>query len=197
MCSESRERANLPPRLARLDKTNWATYTAVNMKREPQDVMIQSTDRARRRRGRRFVLFIALTFLALPSRAHASMFHGETLDSVANAIAWFALIIAPPVLITVFLLVHILPEKIAHKRHHPQLGAIKCLCLLSLVFGGLLWPIAWLWAYSKPVLHKMAYGTDVDESHEKPDGEKFATTELKQLRARVAELEAQIKRGKA
>jgi hypothetical protein len=31
---------------------------------------------------------------------------------------------------------------------------------LSLVFGGLLWPIAWLWAYSKPVVHKMAYGTD-------------------------------------
>jgi hypothetical protein len=24
----------------------------------------------------------------------------------------------------------------------------------------LLWPIAWLWAYSKPVFYKMAYGTD-------------------------------------
>jgi len=71
--------------------------------------MIRSTDSARRRRARRFVLFIALTFLAVPSRAHASMFHGETLDSVANVIAWFALIIAPIVLIAVFLLVHILP----------------------------------------------------------------------------------------
>jgi hypothetical protein len=29
------------------------------------------------------------------------------------------------------------------------------------VFGGLLWPLAWLWAYSKPVMYKMAYGTDV------------------------------------
>ena len=48
-------------------------------------------------------------------------------------------------------MVHILPEKIAHKRHHPQFEAIRTLCLLSLVFGGLLWPIAWLWAYSKPV----------------------------------------------
>src|SRR5436305_14699486 len=108
------------------------------------------------------------------------MFHGETLDSVAKVIACFALIIAPIVLITVFLVVHILPEKVAHKRHHPQLGAIKCLCLLSLVFGGLLWPIAWLWAYSKPVLHKMAYGTDVDHSHEQTGGEKSATTELEQ-----------------
>src|SRR5437899_10149149 len=195
MRSESRERANLPPRLARLDKTNWATYTAVNRKLEPQDVMIQSTDSARRSRARRFVLFIALTFLALPSRAHASMFHGETLDSVANVIAWFALIIAPIVLITVFLMLHILPEKVAHKRGHPQLGAIKCLCLLSLVFGGLLWPIAWLWAYTKPVLHKMAYGTDVDDSHKNTGGES-ASSELEQLRARVAELEAQI-RGKS
>src|SRR5215217_1431857 len=153
----------------------------------------QSTDGQRQFRARRFIPLIALTFLALPSRANASMFHGETLDSVANVIAWFALIIAPIVLITVFLMLHILPEKVAHKRHHPQLGAIKCLCLLSLVFGGLLWPIAWLWAYTKPVLHKMAYGTDVDHPHEPTGGEESATSELEQLRARVAELEAQIK----
>ena len=125
------------------------------------------------------------------------MFHGETLDTIANVIAWFALIIAPPVLIGAFLMVHIIPEKIAEKRRHPQLGAIKCLCFLSLVFGGLLWPIAWLWAYSKPVLHKMAYGTDVDDSHEKPVGKTSAISELEQLRARVAELEADIKGGKA
>src|SRR5207245_7199759 len=137
-------------------------------------------------------LFVALTFLALPSHAHASFLHGETLDTVANVIAWFAFIIVPPVLIVAFLAVHIIPEKVAEKRRHPQLGAIKCLCLLSLVFGGLLWPIAWLWAYSKPVLHKMAYGTDVDESHEHPGGQKSATSELEQLRARIAELEAQI-----
>ena len=197
LCVRNAENGNLPPRLARLDKTNWATYTAMNMKREPQDVMIQSTDNPRPCRGRHFVPLIAFAFLAVPSRAHASMFHGETLDSVANVIAWFALIIAPPVLITVFLLVHILPEKVAEKRRHPQLGAIKCLCLLSLCFGGLLWPIAWLWAYSKPVLHKMAYGTDVDDSHEKPGEEKSAISELEQLRARVVELEAQIKGGKA
>ena len=125
------------------------------------------------------------------------MFHGETLDTVAGAIAWFAFIIVPPVLIGVFLLVHILPEKIAEKKHHPQLGAIKCLCLLSLCFGGLLWPIAWLWAYTKPVLHKMAYGTDVGDSHGKPVGKTSAISELEQLRTRVAELEAEMKGGKA
>ena len=162
-----------------------------------QQSAMQSAASARRHRYGHLVPLIAFAFLALPSRAHASFLHGETLDSVANVIAWFALIIAPIVLIAVFLLVHILPEKVAHKRGHPQLGAIKCLCLLSLVFGGLLWPIAWLWAYTKPVLHKMAYGTDVDHPHEPTGGEESATTEIEQLRARVAELEAQIRGGKA
>ncbi len=64
-----------------------------------------------------------------------------------------------------FWLVHILPEKIAHKRHHPQKDAIQTLCLLSLVFGGLLWPIAWLWAYTKPVSYRLAYGTDKSDEY--------------------------------
>ena len=109
--------------------------------------------------------------LAAPTHAHASIFQGETLDAIANGIAWVVLVIAPIIGIAVFWLVHILPEKIAHKKKHPQTHAIQCLCLLSLCFGGLLWPIAWLWAYTKPVLHKMAYGTDVDESLAHHDAE--------------------------
>jgi CBS domain containing-hemolysin-like protein len=148
---------------------------------------------SKRRAG---ALALAALMFAAPTRAHASFLHGDTLDSVANGIAWFALILVPIVAVTVFLLVHVMPEKIAHKKGHPQTGAIQCLCLLSLVFGGLLWPIAWLWAYTKPIGYKMAYGTDkVDHDH--PPDEKSATSELEQLRARVAELEAQIKGGKA
>ncbi|HEY5806746.1 MAG TPA: DUF3302 domain-containing protein [Povalibacter sp.] len=95
--------------------------------------------------------------------AHASLFSGDTLDAVANVLSWVVLVIAPVIAISVFWLVHILPEKIAEKRRHPQLKAITTLCLLSLAFGGMLWPLAWLWAYTKPVMYKMAYGTDVDE----------------------------------
>jgi CBS domain containing-hemolysin-like protein len=166
------------------------------MKPEITKASCQSTDGPLRFRAKCLIPFIAFAILAVPSRAQASFLHGETLDTVADVIAWFAFIIVPPVLIVAFLAVHIIPEKIAEKRHHPQLGAIKCLCFLSLVFGGLLWPIAWLWAYSKPVLHKMAYGTDVDRSHEKPIGKESAIKELEQLRARAAELEAEIKGGK-
>jgi CBS domain containing-hemolysin-like protein len=107
----------------------------------------------------------ALVALAACVPAHASMFSGETLDAVANGVAWVALIVGPIVAIVVFWLVHILPEKIAEDRKHPQAKAIQTLCILSLFFGGLLWPLAWLWAYSKPVLYRMAYGTDVAEDH--------------------------------
>lgn len=110
------------------------------------------------RRHSAAILVLAALGAARP--AHASLFSGDTLDAVANVLAWIVLFIAPVIAISVFWLVHILPEKIAEKRHHPQLSAIKTLCLLSLVFGGLLWPLAWLWAYSRPVFYKMAYGTD-------------------------------------
>jgi hypothetical protein len=101
---------------------------------------------------------VAAILAATPALAS----HGspETVDKIADVLTWVVIVIVPIVGVTVFWLVHILPEKFAHKRHHPQTEAIQVLCLLSLVFGGLLWPIAWLWAFSKPVLYKMAYGTD-------------------------------------
>lgn len=103
-----------------------------------------------------------LIALGLSQPAHASLFSGETLDLVADILAWIVLVVAPIIAIGVFWMVHILPERIAEKRHHPQAPAIKTLCLLSLFFGGLLWPLAWLWAYSKPVLYKIAYGEDTE-----------------------------------
>jgi CBS domain containing-hemolysin-like protein len=149
------------------------------------------------RPGRRpKVWWVAGAMLALlPSPAHASLFEGETLDKICDVMSWIVLFLAPVIGIVIFLLIHILPEKIAEKRQHPQAGAIQCLCLLSLVFGGLLWPIAWLWAYSKPVLYKMAYGTD-KVAH----GETAATSaptppeteEIRRLRQRVRELEARV-----
>jgi len=157
-------------------------------------------DIPRRRVLRACLWLILLAALLRPSSAHASLFHGETLDAIANGISWVVLVIAPIIGIVLFWLVHILPEKIAHKKKHPQTRAIQCLCLLSLVFGGLLWPIAWLWAYSKPVLHKLAYGTDVDESLAHDDHGTTAvaeTSEVERLRARVAQLEKQITGGRA
>ena len=137
----------------------------------------------------------AIVALALlPTTAYAGHPSGALLDTISNVLAWVVLIFAPIIGIAVFLLIHILPEKIAEKKHHPQLDAIKTLCLLSLVFGGMLWPLAWLWAYSKPVIYKLAYGTDKaphgEEGQTAPTpSEAVESVELQQLRQRLAELE--------
>ena len=168
------------------------------MKRDAKNVDIQTIAKARGHYGRRFAPLIAFAVLALPTRAHASLFQGETLDAIANGISWVVLIIGPIIGIAIFWMVHILPEKIAEKRRHPQAKAIQCVCLLSLCFGGILWPLAWLWAYTKPVLHKMAYGTDVGEPH--GHGSEALTEEQKEiekLRTRVAELEAKTRSGRS
>lgn len=103
--------------------------------------------------------------LALPNAAQASFLPPEAMDTAATYIAWFVIIVMPIGGIILFWMVHVLPEKIAEKRHHPQKDAIHTLCLLSLLFGGLLWPLAWLWAYMKPVSHQLAYGTDKHEDY--------------------------------
>jgi CBS domain containing-hemolysin-like protein len=100
----------------------------------------------------------------------------------------------PLVGVVIFWLVHILPEKFAHKRHHPQTDAIQVLCLLSLVFGGLLWPLAWLWAFTKPVGYRMAYGTDkhedyYDEMAEKHGAGALSPQEIRLLAADLAAME--------
>ena len=103
---------------------------------------------------------LALAGLAFSPSALASFLPPEMMDTAAMGLAWFVIVAVPIGGIVLFWMVHVLPEKIAHKRNHPQTQAIQVLCLLSLVFGGMLWTIAWLWAYSQPVLYKMAYATD-------------------------------------
>jgi hypothetical protein len=134
-------------------------------------------------------LLVAMWLLAVPSTAHASLMSPEMEDTVAKWIAIFALFFVPVALIVAFWMVHILPEQIAHKRHHPQFEAIRTLCLLSLVFGGLLWPIAWLWAYTKPVGYKIAYGTDKHPDYFKEKGLPDPANPAADIRERLATLE--------
>lgn len=123
---------------------------------------------------------LLLSLLLLPGLAEASFLSGEALDTAADVISWFVLIAVPIGGIYLFWMVHILPEKIAEKNGHPQKEAIHMLCMLSLVFGGLLWPFAFLWAKSKPVFYKLAYGVDKLEK------------EMHDDEARIAKLEAEL-----
>lgn len=151
-----------------------------------------------RRRGRSLAL-AALTWaaLVLPSASHASFLPPELMDTAAFYIAWFVIIVIPIGVIVLFWLVHVLPEKIAHKRHHPQKDAIQTLCLLSLAFGGLLWPLAWLWAYTKPVSYRLAYGTDKGDGYFVEMAEEAAAGKLpaRDLRHLIEELDAIAARG--
>lgn len=121
---------------------------------------------------------LAAAAFAFPQSVRASFLPPEMMDTAAMYLAWFVIILVPIGGIVLFWLVHILPEKIAHKRHHPQRDAIQMLCLLSLVFGGLLWPIAWLWAYTKPAGYRLAYGTEKHEDYFHEMGEKAQAGEL-------------------
>jgi CBS domain containing-hemolysin-like protein len=125
------------------------------------------------------------------------MFSGEALDKVADVMAIVVLIVVPVVAVVVFWLVHVLPERFAEKRHHPQAAAIQTLCLLSLVFGGLLWPIAWLWAFTRPVAFKAAYGTEKHESYHEEMGEQAKAGKLtpEQVHHLRTELDAMAAKG--
>jgi CBS domain containing-hemolysin-like protein len=141
------------------------------------------------------LLFASLAYALAAPPARASFLSGEMLDTAADILAIVVLFLVPIVGIVVFWIVHVLPEKIAEKRHHPQTAAITTLCLLSLVFGGLLWPIAWLWAFTKPVVHRMAYGTDkhedfFEEMAEKHREGKLLREEAFHLREELEAMEA-------
>jgi hypothetical protein len=130
-----------------------------------------------------------------PAAAHASFLSGDALDTAANALSWVILFLVPAVVIAIFWYVHILPEVIAEKRHHPQKDSIKVLCILSLFFGGMLWPFAWLWAYTKPVAYRAVYGSEKHDDYYLAMGEKarlgtITLAELAQIRDELAEMAA-------
>lgn len=138
---------------------------------------------------------LACAALLLPLAAHASFLAGEALDTAANWLSWFVLFLVPVVAIGGFLFVHVLPEKIAEKRQHPHKDSIKVLCILSLFFGGMLWPIAWLWAYTKPVGYRAIYGSEKHDDYYLELGEealagKLPPEDVEHLRIELAAMQA-------
>ena len=93
-------------------------------------------------------------------------------EKIADVMVWVVIVVVPLAAVYVFWSIHVLPEVFAERHQHPQKKAIQVLCILSIVFGGLLWPFAWLWAFTKPVGYKAAYGTDKhDDFFLTPDGQ--------------------------
>jgi CBS domain containing-hemolysin-like protein len=141
-------------------------------------------------------LAVATAATVVAPAANAVFLSGEALDTAADVVSWIVLLVVPAIVIVLFWIVHVLPEKIAHKRHHPQRAAIQTLCLLSLFFGGLLWPIAWLWAYTKPVGYKLAYGTDKHEDYFDEQQQKLQLKSLPEADLQKLEHELDVMRAR-
>ena len=65
------------------------------------------------------------------------------MDWVALGLVIFGLFLV----ITVFLIAHEIPYKVAKQRDHPHIDAIHAACWISVFTGGLIWPLTLIWSY--------------------------------------------------
>jgi hypothetical protein len=89
----------------------------------------------------------------------------------------FAFIVFGVLLIAVVVIVVTLgslPGQIAHKRGHPQAAAITVAGWLGLVTGGILWPLALIWAFLKPAA-EIPTGVPLSAPREQPAGKEVAS----------------------
>jgi Protein of unknown function (DUF3302) len=74
-------------------------------------------------------------------------------DSSFGALDAFAFIVfAVLIFVGVIIVVNLgkLPGQLARKWNHPQASAINAMSWIGIATGGLLWPVAFIWAFTKP-----------------------------------------------
>ena len=82
----------------------------------------------------------------------------------------FALIILfvlAAVVIAAFIALGMLPGKIAHSRNHPQAEAINMCGWWGVITMGILMPLAFIWAYTKPASRESESIVAANSSEEK------------------------------
>ncbi|MET4121311.1 hypothetical protein ABIB85_007791 [Bradyrhizobium sp. JR1.5] len=83
------------------------------------------------------------------------------MDSSFGALDAFAFVVfAVLILVGVIIVVNLgkLPGQLAHKWNHPQAGAINAMSWIGIATGGLLWPVAFIWAFTTPFGTKSPVG---------------------------------------
>jgi hypothetical protein len=89
----------------------------------------------------------------------------------AFAFVVFAILIAVGVIIIVSL--GQLPGQLARKWGHPQAAAINATAWIGIATGGLLWPVAFIWAFMSPIVRPVSGPRDDQQPHgpeERPAG---------------------------
>ncbi len=100
--------------------------------------------------------------------------------------AWVVLLVIIASVVVVFVVLGMLPGKIARQREHPQAQAINVASWLALIFGVAAWPFVMVWAYLRPVARPL------DQPEDEAVRQRIAG-----LEARIAELESAEEGGKA
>jgi hypothetical protein len=109
-------------------------------------------------------------------------------DPFLNYFALGLLIFVAVVIFYGIIAIHDIPAKIAEKRHHPHADAIHAAGWVSLFTLHVLWPFLWIWA--------MAYQPERGWGFSHPAGSAGVSTELEELRRRVAALESNKNSGR-
>jgi hypothetical protein len=111
-------------------------------------------------------------------------------DPFLNYFALGLLIFVVVVIFYGIIAIHDIPAKIAESRHHPHEDAIHAAGWVSLFTLHALWPFLWIWA--------MAYQPERGWGFSHPGesgGPVTDSSELEDLRRRVAQLESTLKTG--
>ena len=93
--------------------------------------------------------------------------------------AWVVLFVMIASLVVVFVVLGMMPGRVATKRNHPQAQAIQVASWLALIFGFAAWPFVMVWAYLRPVARPL------DQPEDEAVRQRIAG-----LEARIAELES-------
>lgn len=64
--------------------------------------------------------------------------------------ALIVLIVLAAAVIAIWAILGMMPGRIARERNHPQADAINVCGWWGVITMGLLLPLAWIWAYTKP-----------------------------------------------
>ena len=64
--------------------------------------------------------------------------------------ALIVLIVLAAAVIAIWVILGMMPGRIARERNHPQAEAINVCGWWGVITMGLLLPLAWIWAYTKP-----------------------------------------------
>jgi len=95
----------------------------------------------------------------------------------ATLFAWFVMATVFMVIVALIVMLGSLPANIAKHRQHPHVDAINAASWLGLALGGILWPIALVWAF-------LPFGNSPSTSD--------TASEIDALRRQVAELRSEL-----